>query len=79
MTSVLFHFEVPEPEPGVGPTRPDGRVNDDATRLRTSCRWWRSWCDPARDVLVLEGELQPDADVAVLATLHELAMGRLEA
>lgn len=79
MTSVLFHFEVPESEPGDGSTGLDHRVRDDATHLQTSCRWWRSWCDPAREVLVLEGELQPDADVGVLATLHELAMGRLAA
>jgi hypothetical protein len=73
MTSVLFHFEVPETEPGDGSAGIDRRVRDHATQLQTSCRWWRSWCDPARDVLVLEGELHPEADVGVLATLHDLA------
>jgi len=51
-------------------------VRDHAAQLRTSCRWWRSWCDPAREVVVLEGELAPEADVTVLDTLHDLARGR---
>ena len=78
MTSVLFHFEVPEAEPHGGPIGIDRRVRDDAAHLQTSCRWWRSWCDPARDVVVLEGELAPGADMTVLDALHDLAMGRHE-
>jgi hypothetical protein len=78
MTSVLFHFEVPETGPGGAPGGIGRRVRDNAAQLQTSCRWWRSWCDPARDVVVLEGELAPEADVAVLDALHDLAIGRWE-
>lgn len=76
MTSVVFHLEVPETANRDGSAAIDDRVRNDATQLQTSCRWWRSWCDPARDVVVLEGELHPEADVGVLGTLHDLAMGR---
>jgi hypothetical protein len=76
MTSVLFHFEVPETSPEDGSVGIARRVRDHAAQLRTSCRWWRSWCDPAREVVVLEGELAPEADVTVLDTLHDLARGR---
>ncbi|HEY7135955.1 MAG TPA: hypothetical protein VIB48_12900 [Acidimicrobiia bacterium] len=76
MTSVLFHFEVPEISPEDGAVGIARRVRDHAAELQTSCRWWRSWCDPDRDVVVLEGELAPEADVTVLDTLHELARGQ---
>ena len=73
--SLAFHFEIPESRRRELSDALAAADVDGTPRIRASCRWWRSWCEPGAHMLVVEGELRDDADVTVLGPFARVDVG----